>query len=57
MGCQTEIASIIHDAEAGYVLAVKDNQPSTHQAVEEFFLQRHEQQDYGPFGKKRNIVI
>ncbi len=38
MGCQKEIASAIRGRDADYVLAVKDNQPSLHQAVQEAFL-------------------
>jgi predicted transposase YbfD/YdcC len=33
MGCQTEIARQIVDAEGAYVLAVKDNQPTLHARV------------------------
>ena len=33
MGCQTEIARQITDAEGDYVLAVKDNQPTLYQRV------------------------
>lgn len=33
MGCQTEIARQIVEAEGDYVLAVKDNQPTLHQRV------------------------
>jgi predicted transposase YbfD/YdcC len=38
MGCQKEIAAAIRAGEADYVLAVKDNQPSLHQAVHEAFV-------------------
>ena len=37
MGCQTEIAQKIVDAEADYCLAVKGNQPTLHQGIVEFF--------------------
>ncbi len=37
MGCQTEIARQIVDAEADYVLAVKGNQPTLHNGVMDFF--------------------
>ena len=37
MGCQTEIAKEIVDAKADYCLAVKDNQPTLHQGILEFF--------------------
>ena len=38
MGCQKEIAAAIRAREADYVLAVKDNQPSLHDAVDEAFM-------------------
>jgi predicted transposase YbfD/YdcC len=37
MGCQTEIAKKIVDAEADYCLAVKGNQPTLHQGIMDFF--------------------
>lgn len=37
MGCQKEIAQKIVDAEGDYVLAVKDNQPKLHEAIQEVF--------------------
>jgi len=37
MGCQTAIASKIVDADADYCLAVKGNQPTLHQGLEEHF--------------------
>jgi predicted transposase YbfD/YdcC len=37
MGCQTEIAQQIVDAEADYCLAVKRNQPTLHQGIVDFF--------------------
>ena len=37
MGCQTEIARTIVDAGADYVLAVKQNQPTLHDGIAEFF--------------------
>src|SRR5690606_21509802 len=42
MGCQREIARRIIDAEADYVLAVKDNQPKLHEAIREFFARQME---------------
>jgi predicted transposase YbfD/YdcC len=42
MGCQTEIAEQIASAGGDYVLAVKDNQPSLHAAVQKCFEQHHE---------------
>ena len=37
MGCQKEIAGKIIDAGGEYVLAVKDNQPKRHEAIQEVF--------------------
>src|SRR5205823_7591653 len=39
MGCQKEIAKTIVGKGADYVLAVKDNQPTLHQAIHEAFIQ------------------
>jgi predicted transposase YbfD/YdcC len=39
MGCQTEIAQAIVDAGADYVLAVKGNQPTLHDAIVDFFIE------------------
>jgi predicted transposase YbfD/YdcC len=38
MGCQRAIAEQIADAGGYYVLAVKDNQPTLHRNVQEFFV-------------------
>lgn len=45
MGCQTEIAQKIVDAQADYVLAVKGNQPTLHDGIAEFFL-NHLEDDF-----------
>jgi len=37
MGCQKEIAKKIKKGGGDYVLAVKDNQPKLHQAIQEYF--------------------
>jgi predicted transposase YbfD/YdcC len=37
MGCQKDIAQRIVDGRGDYVLAVKDNQPKLHEAIQEFF--------------------
>lgn len=37
MGCQKDIAQRIVDGQGDYVLAVKDNQPKLHAAIQEFF--------------------
>ncbi len=59
MGCQTEIARKIVNADADYVLAVKGNQPTLHQGVADFFndhleddfartkVRRHETEEKG----------
>ena len=39
MGCQKEIASQIVTAKGDYVLAVKDNQPTLHQALKDHFAE------------------
>jgi predicted transposase YbfD/YdcC len=45
MGCQKEIAAAIRGRDADYVLALKDNQPSVHQAVHEAFV-AHAEADF-----------
>jgi predicted transposase YbfD/YdcC len=59
MGCQKQIAKKIKRSGGDYVLAVKDNQPKLHQAIEDFFAdaleddlgqvphRRHETHDKG----------
>jgi predicted transposase YbfD/YdcC len=42
MGCQKEIAQKIIDGGGDYVLAVKDNQPTLHAALQEHFVHLHE---------------
>lgn len=42
MGCQKQIARKIIDAGGDYVLAVKDNQPTLHQAIQEVFCDEHQ---------------
>jgi len=37
MGCQKNIAEVILEQEADYLLAVKDNQPTLHQAIQNYF--------------------
>ena len=39
MGCQKEIAKKIKGGGGDYVLAVKDNQPKLHQAIQEYFAE------------------
>ena len=54
MGCQTAIAH----READHVLAVKDNQPTLHRAIENFFTSQMEDDfarvDVGRFETKEN---
>jgi predicted transposase YbfD/YdcC len=45
MGCQTEIARQIVDAEADYCLAAKGNQPTLHQGLVDFF-DKHVMNDF-----------
>jgi predicted transposase YbfD/YdcC len=45
MGCQTGIARQIVDAGADYCLAVKDNQPTLHQGIIDFF-EKHLEDDF-----------
>jgi predicted transposase YbfD/YdcC len=40
MGCQKEIAAKIVAKDADYVLALKDNQPTLHQQVADYFLEQ-----------------
>lgn len=42
MGCQKEIARKIIDAQGDYVLAVKDNQPKLHEAIQEVFSDKRQ---------------
>lgn len=42
MGCQKKIAEVIVKQEADYLLAVKDNQPSLHQAIQNYFWEANE---------------
>ncbi len=45
MGCQTEIAKKIVEADADYCLAVKGNQPTLHQAIVDHF-DKHFENDF-----------
>jgi len=42
MGCQTEIAEQIVERRADYVLAVKGNQPTLHEGIQDFFAEHLE---------------
>jgi predicted transposase YbfD/YdcC len=50
MGCQKEIAKTIILGGGDYVLAAKDNQRLLREAIQEFFLERHEHGDFGDYG-------
>ena len=54
MGCQKEIAKQIVDGGGDYVLAVKNNQPKLAEAVRQFFLQRHEQEDFHQYACRQH---
>lgn len=56
MGCQKEIAAQIVQGGGDYVLAVKDNQPTLAQALQEFFTERHEQDDFGDCECRRHTT-
>ena len=56
MGCQKEIAAKIIRGGGDYVLAVKDNQPTLHEAVANFFEQRHELGDFTEFQCRRHTT-
>jgi len=51
MGTQTKIAEKIISKNAGYVLAVKDNQPKLHQAVKDFFA------DVSSYGTRTSVFV
>lgn len=55
MGCQVEIARAIVDAEADYVLAVKNNQPTLAQGVEAFFVE-NSQDDFARVEARRHTT-
>lgn len=56
MGCQKEIAQQIVDQGGDYLLSVKDNQRTLRQAIADFFLTRHEQQDFADFGCRQHVT-
>ncbi|MDP6060944.1 MAG: ISAs1 family transposase [Pirellulaceae bacterium] len=53
MGCQKEIAKKITRSGGDYVLAVKDNQPKLHQAIDDFFVEALED-DLGQVPHRRH---
>jgi predicted transposase YbfD/YdcC len=56
MGCQKEIAAKIVSGGGDYVLAVKDNQPTLHQAILDYFAERHELQDFADMGCRQHTT-
>jgi predicted transposase YbfD/YdcC len=57
MGCQKKIAKQIVQGGGDYVLALKDNHPKLCQAVTQFFLDRHEQEDFREFGCRQHQTV
>ena len=57
MGCQKEIAKQIVKSKGDYVLALKDNHPKLCKAVTQFFLERHEGNDFAKFGCRRHQTV
>ena len=55
MGCQTEIARQIVDAGADYCLAVKDNQPTLHQGIIDFF-DDHLEDDFARIRMRHHVT-
>jgi predicted transposase YbfD/YdcC len=56
MGCQTKIAAAIRRAEADYVLAVKDNQPTLHATLIDAFV-AHAEADYADPSLRRWVTV
>jgi predicted transposase YbfD/YdcC len=54
MGCQKEIAKQVVNGGGDYVLALKDNHPKLCEAVNQFFLERHEPEDFHEFGCRQH---
>ena len=57
MGCQKEIARKIIKGGGDYVLAVKDNQPKLHEAIQNFFLQCHEDDSFQEHGCRQYSTV
>jgi predicted transposase YbfD/YdcC len=55
MGCQTEIARQIVGAGADYCLAVKDNQPTLHQGIIDFF-ENHVEDDFAGIRMRYHVT-
>jgi predicted transposase YbfD/YdcC len=57
MGCQKAIAKQIVQGGGDYVLALKGNHPKLCEAVNQFFVERHEQDDFKEFGCRQKQTI
>lgn len=57
MGCQKEIAEKIIKGGGDYVLAVKDNQPKLHEAIQNFFLQCHENDSFSEHACRQYTTV
>ena len=57
MGCQKEIAKKIVNGGGDYMLAVKDNQPTLRGAIEKFFLERYENDDFRDYGVRQHTTV
>ena len=57
MGCQKEIAKQITKGDGDFVLALKDNHPKLCEAVNQFFVDRFEQEDFATFGCRQHRTV
>jgi predicted transposase YbfD/YdcC len=57
MGCQKEIARKIIKGGGDYVLAVKNNQPKLYEAVEKFYINRHENDDFRDHDCRQHTTV
>jgi predicted transposase YbfD/YdcC len=57
MGCQKEITRKIIKGDGDYVLAVKNNQPKLYEAVEEFYIKRHENDDFRDHDCRQHTTV
>jgi predicted transposase YbfD/YdcC len=57
MGCQKKIAKQIVKGKGDYVLALKDNHPKLSEAVAQFFLDRHANDDFREFGCRQHQTV
>ena len=54
MSCQKKIAKKTVDGSGDYVLAVKDNPSKLTEAIRNFFLERHELEDFREYGCRQH---